>query len=330
MKAAVIETLGQPPRYADFPAPEPGDGEALVRVTAAAITNIARMRAAGTHYSSHRQLPAVAGVDGVGRLEDGSRVYFGGPREPYGTMAATSVGSREWFAPVPDGVDDITAAALPNPGVSAWLSLAWWAGLQPGQSVLVLGATGVTGRLAVQSAKLQGAGRVVAAGRNPTSLARVAELGADATIQLDDPDGPDEPDDPDADLSKSFASAAGESGFDAVIDYLWGVPTEALIGSLARGDLSPAAGRTRLVQVGEMAGPTISLPAGALRSSGLEIVGMGTGVLPTPEVMREAFDRVFQGAASGELTIDTDTVPLSEVAEAWGRDGAGTRLVLVP
>ncbi|MQA78648.1 MAG: zinc-binding dehydrogenase [Streptosporangiales bacterium] len=321
MRAAVIHTTGEPPRYGEFDDPVAGEGEALVRVSAAAITNIARARAAGTHYSRHEVLPAVPGIDGVGRTEDGTRVYFGGPREPFGTMAEYAPAPRAWLAPVPDVLDDVTAAALPNPGVSAWLSLSHRARLREGESVLVLGATGVTGRLAVQSAKLQGARRVVAAGRDEASLARLAGLGADTTVRIGDPA---------TDLADALVEAAGEDGFDVVIDYLWGAPTEAFVRSVIRGDLSATRGRIRLVQVGEMAGTEIRLPAAALRSSGLEIVGIGTGSMPEPQVMSAAFERVLAAATAGELSIDTEAVPLSGVAEAWGRDGRGTRLVLVP
>lgn len=320
MKAAVIHTIGAAPRYGEFADPEPAEGEALIRVRAAAITNIARVRAAGTHYSTHDELPAVAGVDGVGKTADGQRVYFGGPRDPYGTMAELCAAPAGFLAPVPDSLDDVTAAAVPNPGVSAWLSLSYRGELREGEDVLVLGATGVTGRLAVQAARLQGARRVVAAGRNPESLVRLRELGADETIRLES----------DVDPADAFATAAGEHGFDVVIDYLWGAPTEALIRSLTRGDLKAASGRTRLVQVGEMAGPSISLPAGALRSSGLEIVGNGSGTLPAPEVMRDVFGRVYAAATTGELTVDAEAVPLTDVEAVWSKDGQGTRFVLVP
>lgn len=320
MKAAVLHTIGEPPRYGEFADPEAADGEALVRVRAAAITNIARVRAAGTHYSGHGALPALAGIDGVGVTDDGRRVYFGGPREPFGTMAELCPAPARYLAPVPDDVDDVTAAAVLNPGVSAWLSLSFRGGLRAGEHVLVLGATGVTGRLAVQAAKLQGAGRVVAAGRNPASLERLRELGADETIRLE----------PGVDPAEAFAAAAAGHGFDVVIDYLWGAPAEALIRSVTRGDLESAGGRTRLVQVGEMAGPAISLPAAALRSSGLEIVGNGTGAMPPAEIMREAFRRVLGGAVAGELVVDAEAVPLADVESVWTKDGRGARFVLVP
>lgn len=275
------------------------------------------MRVAGSHYSGHGALPAVAGIDGVGLREDGSRVFVGGLREPYGTMAERAAVPPAVLMPVPDGLDDPTAAALPNPGVSAWLALSHRAALQPGESVLVLGATGVTGRLAVQAAKLLGAGRVVAAGRNEESLARVAELGADATIKVDDPG---------ADLSDVFASAAGDSGFQVVLDYLWGPPTEALVDALTRHDLSAAGSVTRLVQVGEMAGADIRLPAAAQRSSGLQIAGMGTGTLPSRAALKDA----FAAALGGDLVIDTETAPLRDVSQVWGNDLRGRRMVLIP
>ncbi|WP_152365957.1 quinone oxidoreductase family protein [Microlunatus speluncae] len=317
MKAAVITALGLPPAYQDFPEPVLAEGETLVRVAAAAITNIARMRVAGTHYSGHDALPAVAGLDGVGHTDDGTRVYFGAPREPYGSMAELVAAPARFLAPVPNELDTVTAAALPNAGVSAWLSLAHTGGLTEGQDVLIMGATGVTGRLAVQCAKLQGARRVVAVGRNQTSLDRLAELGADATVRLDDEN----------DLAEQLAAVAGD-GFDLVIDYLWGAPAEALITSLSRGDLGSAKKRTRLVQVGEMAGSRISLPAGALRSSGLEIVGNGTGNLPAPEVLRASFAQVLAAAVRGDLVIDVEAIPLSDVTAAWHRNPQGTRLVL--
>jgi NADPH:quinone reductase-like Zn-dependent oxidoreductase len=320
MKAAVIHTIGEPPRYGDFTDPEPADGEAILRVRAAAITNVARVRVAGTHYSGHGTLPAVAGIDGVGITDDGRRVFFGGPREPYGSMAELCPAPARWLAPVPDALDDVTAAAVPNPGVSAWLSLSFRGELREGEHVLVLGGTGVTGRLAVQSAKLQGAGRVVAAGRNAASLERLRELGADETIRIE----------AGVDLVAAFTAAAGEHGFDLVIDYLWGAPTEALIRSITRADLESAAARTRLVQVGEMAGAAISLPAAALRSSGLEIVGSGTGVMPPIDVMQEAFRRVLGAAATRELIVDTEAVPLADVESVWTKDGQGARFVLVP
>jgi len=167
MDAAVLHTFGKPPRSEQFPDPAvAGEGEVLVHVRAAALKPVEKQLASGTHYAIPSQLPVVCGVDGIGYLDDGTRVFFGGPRSPYGAMAQRTVVARSHCFQIPEAVDDATAAALANPGVSAWLTLTWRAKLIPGETVLVHGATGVTGKLAVQIAKLLGAGRVIAAGRN--------------------------------------------------------------------------------------------------------------------------------------------------------------------
>src|SRR6266567_6853804 len=167
MDAAVLHTFGKPPRFEQFPDPAvAGEGEVLVHVRAAALKPVEKQLASGTHYAIPSQLPVVCGVDGIGYLDDGTRVFFGGPRSPYGAMAQRTVVARSHCFQIPEAVDDATAAALANPGVSAWLTLTWRAKLIPGETVLVHGATGVTGKLAVQIAKLLGAGRVIAAGRN--------------------------------------------------------------------------------------------------------------------------------------------------------------------
>jgi NADPH2:quinone reductase len=268
MKAAVLHKLGNPPRYEDFPDPQPREGEVIVHVKAASLKNIDKAMANGSHYDSHRELPAVCGIDGVGVLDDGTRVFCGGARPPYGMMAEQAVVSRVRCLSVPDGIDDDTAAALPNPALSSWLPLVWRARLKPGETVLILGATGVAGKLAIQIAKHLGAGRVVAAGRNRRVLETLPELGADATIPLDEPD---------QELRAAFRREAGNKPFDVVLDYVWGHPTEVLLDALTGHDVMAHRNPLRLVEIGEMAGPTISLPAAALRSSGIEIYGSGGG-----------------------------------------------------
>src|ERR1700677_2700557 len=150
MNAAVLHSLGNPPKFESFPDPAAGDGEVIVEVRAAALKSVDKQMATGSHYASPRQLPVVCGTDGLGQLAGGARVFFGGPRRPYGAMAQRTVVRRVQCFPVPDAVDDHTAAAIPNPGVSAWLSLKHRAKLAPGETVLILGATGVTGKVAVQ------------------------------------------------------------------------------------------------------------------------------------------------------------------------------------
>jgi NADPH:quinone reductase-like Zn-dependent oxidoreductase len=321
MKAAVLRALGKPPRFEEFPDPKPSRGEVIVHVKAASLKNIDKMMASGSHYESHTKLPVVCGIDGVGILDDGTRVFCGGSRPPYGMMAERTVVSRTWCLPIPDEIDDVTAAALPNPALSSWLSLAWRAQLKRGETALILGATGVAGKLAVQIAKHLGAGRVVAAGRNEQVLKTLNDLGADATIQLDQPD---------KELTEAFIREAGHKPFDVVIDYLWGHPTEVLLAALTGHDLKAQATRIRLVEVGEMAGPAIVLPAAALRSSGLELYGGGGGSIP-PKAVFDAFPQLWALAASGKLRLDTEQAPLADVEAIWQRQHLpGRRLVIIP
>ena len=321
MKAAVLRTLRKPPRFEEFPDPKPNQGEVIVHVKAASLKNIDRMMANGSHYDSHRELPVVCGTDGVGILDDGTRVFCGGSRPPYGMMAERTVVSRAWCLPIPDEVDDVTAAALPNPALSSWLSLVWRAQIKRGETVLVLGATGVAGKLAVQIAKHLGAGRVVAAGRNEEVLKTLNDLGADATIHINQPD---------KELTEAFIREAGHKPFDVIIDYLWGHPTEVLLDALTGHDLKAESTRTRLVEVGEMAGPTIALPAAALRSSGLELYGSGGGSIPHSAIF-DAFPQIWTLAASGKLRIDIEPAPLADVETLWQRqDSPGRRLVIIP
>lgn len=318
MNAAVLHALGKIPRFEQFPEPVSAEGEVVVRVCAAALKPVDKQMAAGTHYASFRELPVVCGLDGVGHLDDGSRVFFAGPRRPYGAMAERTVVRRAQCFAAPDSLSDDMAAALPNPGVSAWLTLKERAKLAPGETVLILGATGVTGKLAVQIAKILGAGRVIAAGRNEKALNSLLELGADATIQSDKTG---------VELTKVFAREASDKGFQVVIDYLWGPPTEALLAALTRNEFAAIGRETRLVQVGESAGAAISLPAAVLRSAPLTI--MGTAGMPAPEILTDALQQVLAYGASGKLRIDTERVPLIDVESAWQREGR-SRLVFIP
>ena len=321
MKAAVLHTLGEPPRFEDFPEPQPGQDEVLVRIKAASLKNIDKLMASGSHYDSHRQLPVVCGIDGVGVLDDGRRVYCGGSRPPYGMMAEQTIVSKAFCLPVPDGLDDSTAAALPNPALSSWLPLVWRARLKPGETVLILGATGVSGKLAIQIAKHLGAGRVVAAGRNAQVLETLPSLGADATISLDQSE---------QDLRAAFVREARQTKFDIILDYLWGRPTEILLAAVTGHDVMAESSGIRLIEIGEMAGPRISLSAAALRSSGMEIYGSGGGSIPHTAIF-EAFPKVWALAAGGQLSIDTETVPLADVESIWQRkDPPGCRLVFIP
>lgn len=319
MRAAVSRTSGDAPSADEFPDPVPGEGEVLVRVAAAALKSVDRQLAAGTHFASPREFPVVCGTDGVGHLEDGSRVFFGGPRKPFGAMAELTVVRREQCFSLPPKLDDVTAAALPNPGVSAWLCLSYAANLKPGENVLILGAAGVTGKLALQIARILGAGRVVAAARDRGALSALREHGADATINLDQlGEG----------LVGEFRQEWQRQRFDVIIDYLWGGPTEALLAALTASEFSVTGSPTRLVQAGESAGPTITLPAAVLRSSSLTI--QGTAGIPPRDVLIDAFQQVMHAGARGELRIETDCAPLADIEAAWTRKVRGRRLVVIP
>jgi NADPH:quinone reductase-like Zn-dependent oxidoreductase len=318
MHAAVLRKLGSAPRYEQFEDPVARDSEALIKVRAASLKNIDKGMASGGHYASFRELPVVCGVDGVGTLETGERVFFGGCRRPFGTMAEKTVAPRAFCFPLPDALDDATAAALPNPATSSWLPLKWRTQLKPGETVLVMGATGTAGKLAVQIAKLLGAGRVIAAGRNPQELDSARLLGADVIIQIDEPE---------KNLVEAFGAAA-KGGIDIVLDYLWGAPTEALVTALTGHDLAAEPHTTRLIEIGSMAGPTISLPGAALRSSGLEIYGAGGGSVPKQAIF-EALPQIFEHAAKGTLKLETKKVPLADVETQWNQK-EDQRVVFIP
>ena len=321
MHAAVLHTLGSVPRYEEFPEPVVADksGDVIVHVHAASLKPIDMQLASGSHYASHGDLPRVCGSDGVGHLDNGQRVFFGGPRPPHGAMAQRTVVPHAFAFPIPENVNDETAAALPNPGISAWLSLAYRAKLVRGESVLILGATGITGKLSVKIAKLLGAARVVAAGRNQRILSTLHQLGADATISLALPP---------SELRDAFLREAGQSGFQVVIDYVWGGPAEAFLAAMTRREFAAIQSEARFVQVGESAAPAITLPAAVLRSTALTI--MGTAGIPPRDVLAESFQRVMAYAAKGDLHIDTERVPLADIENAWHRQQPGRRLVIVP
>jgi NADPH:quinone reductase-like Zn-dependent oxidoreductase len=327
MNAAVVQAFTAPPAYATFDDPIPAPGEALVTVTAAALHRIVKSLANGTHYGSTGILPFVPGVDGVGRLQSsvgelpaGTRVYFGAARPPFGTFAQQSLASASMIIPLPDALDDATAAAIANPAMSSSVALSARAKFVPGESVLILGATGVAGQLAVQIAKSRGARRVVATGRNPQALELLTALGADATISLDQ--------DRDT-LIAALRNEITTNGVDVVLDYLWGSPAEALLSAIAQKGLNHAAPRIRYVQIGSMAGPNISLSAATLRSSGLELLGSGFGSASLDQI-RQAIADFFALIAVNPMEFTLKTAPLSEVTTLWNTDDQGVRLVFQP
>ncbi|MEV8636654.1 zinc-binding alcohol dehydrogenase family protein [Streptosporangium sp. NPDC051023] len=319
MKAAVLHEVGGVPRYEDFPDPVAAEDEVLIEVKAVAIENVDKLIAAGTHYASKKfiaQLPMIPAFDGIGTLPDGTLVGFGNIRPPYGALAEKSVVPRASFTPIPDGIDPAVATVLGS--AITGMSITTAAGFVPGETVLVQGATGVAGRLAVKVARLLGAGRIVATGRDDKQLREVQAIGADTVINTAVSDEA---------LAQAYSDAKGD-GYDIVVDYLWGRPTAILLRSLV--PQSFAFGKpTRVIQVGEAAGTELPLAAASLRTSGVEIYGAAKGL--GPQIMGEVYGQIVTWARSGELTFDVEKVPLSDIETVWQRtDLQGRRLVVVP
>ncbi len=309
MRAAVLHEYGVP-TVGEFENPEPGPGQAVVDVLAAGVNPVDVSICAGRFYAGKPPLPSVAGREGVGML-DGERVYFDAPILPFGSMAERALIDPGSTYSVPDGVDEGVAAALGISGLAAWLPLTWRAELQPGEHVLVLGASGVLGQIAVQAAKLLGAGRVVAAARSREGLERCVELGADATVRLDEPD-----------LPAAFQRAA-DGRIDVVLDPLFGAPFAAAVNAASFG--------ARIVQIGQGAGAEATVTSAAIRGKLLTILGHTNAAAP-PDLKREAYARMADAVAGGQLRVEVERLPLEQVQEAWRRlqEGAHRKIVLVP
>jgi NADPH:quinone reductase-like Zn-dependent oxidoreductase len=314
VKAAIVSESGKTPVYADFREPVAGPGESLVHVGAAAISHVVKSRASGAHYSSSGRFPFVVGIDGVGRLEDGRRVYFVLPRAPDGSMAERTVVPARCCMALPDDLDDVTAAAIANPGMSSWAAFAERARLKAGETVLVNGATGSAGRLAVQIAKYLGAKKVIATARNAKALDEVVALGADATIPLVEDEAALE-----TRLGKAFAE-----GVDVVIDYLWGRSAERLL--IAAAKAGPEAVPIRFIQIGSISGSDITLPSAVLRSSAISLMGSGIGSIPLERLVACA-GALLDATVPAGLKIAARPVPLADVERAWAEDDSARRTV---
>lgn len=317
MHAAVVHELGKPPAWSEFPEPEVRPGETVVTMTASAVNPLTLSRAGGAHYSANTPVPFVAGIDGVGRTPDGRTVYVAGVRAPYGTLAQRVAAPATSLLALPPGLSDTFAAAVAIPGLSCWNPLAHRAKPRPGESVLVHGATGAAGRMAIQVAKHLGARSVVATGRNRTKLEKLSEVGADRVISLDQPE---------EGLRNEVRSVVRELSVGVVLDYLFG-PTAATLLSALGGPGSPRGpDLIRYVQIGAIAGPSVPLESALLRSSGLEILGSGIGS-STPAVIVESLRDMFAASVSAGFRLDTDVRPVAQVAELWGSTGEERRRV---
>lgn len=319
MQAAVVRSFDHPPHYETYDTPEPsGPNETVVEVLAAGLHPRVRTDAAGRHYTTTGKLPMIPGIDGVGRLSDGRLVYFASHDEAWGSMAERAVVDLRRTVPLPRDADTIKVAAAMNPAMSSWVALRRRVQLRPGQSVLILGATGNAGGMAVQVAKRLGAGRVVGAGRNRQRLAELYAVGVDDVVALtDDTSG----------TSEHVAEAAAE--VDVVIDYLWGEPAVVTMTALlkARADRSRA---LDWVQIGAVAGPTIELPSVALRSANLRIQGSGQGAVSPAGYVAE-LPSLIEEIDAGTIQIEANPVALAEVEAVWNApETPGVRTVIIP
>lgn len=316
MYAAVLHEFGTP-AYGEFEEPVAGEGRVVVEVAVAGLNPIDVRKASGTYAFGVPPLPSVAGGEGVGHVAgSGRRVYFDSPVAPFGSMAERTLVPADDLVELPEEIDDGLAAALGIAGLAGWLPLAWRARVQPGETVLVLGATGIVGQIAVQAARLLGARRVIAAGRDRQLLRHATEaLGADAAVDLSGDRSPHQ-------LAQAFRDAA-DGEIDVVLDPLWGVPAAAAIDALAAGG--------RLVQLGESAGATATLASGPLRGKQLDVLGYTNFRVPD-DVRREAYRTLVEHAVAGRMTVEVERVPLTHVADAWARvqGSAHRKLVLVP
>ena len=327
MRAAAITTIGEPPELSDHNLPTPQAGHTLIEVLAAPINPVDLAVSSGHFFAGHPDPPYVPGAEAVGRVIESSTYAAGaliyGGMEGMGTARDGGMAERALVADVgtvelPADADPAVSAALGIAGLAAWLPLAWRAPVQGGETVLVLGATGTLGLIAVQAAKVLGAGRVVAAGRQPKALERALEHGADAIVQID-AYGSDAP----TTLTEAFREACGGDGPSLIIDPLWGEPFVAA--------LEAAAPRARIVQLGQSAGAQAVIASGLVRGKTVDVLGFTNFAVPK-DTLHDALLTLVGHASAGRITFDLERVPLIDSASAWQRqaEGTHTKLVLIP
>jgi NADPH:quinone reductase-like Zn-dependent oxidoreductase len=304
MRAAVVRRSGATPVLEEFADPQPGPGLSVGSLVAAALNPLDVLLVNDQIPFRRLQPPAVAGYEAVVQLGDGTRCYLAGPPVPYGALAELVPVPDSAGFPVPASVDPGLAAALGVAGIVGWVSLDYRAHLQTGETVLVLGAGGSAGQLAVQSARILGAGRVVGAARGK-DLEQVADRGAD-----------------DQAIDAGLAAAAA-GGYDVIVDFLWGGPAPHAMNHANVG--------ARYIQVGSAAGPTSTINASAIRNKLLTLMGQGTVGTPA-EVRRSAYAQLMRHATDGKFTLDLEQTRLDDISQTWEhlKAGALRKLVVTP
>ncbi|MDG6105833.1 zinc-binding alcohol dehydrogenase family protein [Dactylosporangium aurantiacum] len=309
MHAAVITAFDAPPSYREHPEPvAAGEHDLVVDVLAAGLHHLTRAKANGSHYSSTGALPLVPGADAVVRDAQGRLRYAALDDTPFGTFADRTVIDERRSVVLPDEVDPVRIAAAMNPAMSSWVALRRRIDFRPGGRVLILGATGNAGRMAVQIAKLLGAAHVTAAGRDPARLAALPALGADQTVTFD-----------------QIERAADA---DVVIDYVWGEPSAGAMIPLLTARTDRGAPLT-WIQIGSLAGRTAPIPSAALRAARLQLVGSGIGSVPARHFLEE-LPALAAAVTRGEIDVRARAVPLAEVSHAWTTAATDERIVFVP
>jgi NADPH2:quinone reductase len=312
MRAAVIHELGATPVVEDRDEPVRGEGQALVETGAAGVNPVDLAIGAGVFYGGHPPLPFTAGREGVGRVVEGEGFAPGTLvatlKTASGSLAERFTADESELWEIPADADPVAAAALGIAGLAGWLAVEERGRIQEGDRVLVLGATGTVGSVAVQAARLLGASRVVAAGRDTARLERSLKLGADATVPLD------------GDLQEAFRAAFPDGGPDLVIDPLWGPPALAAIAIAPIG--------MRFVNLGQSAGAAVELTSAAVRGRRLEIIGHTVFEAPHADLAR-GHRAMLAHVAAGELEVDLETYPLERSPEAWEAQRAGPAHTLV-
>ncbi len=317
MKAAVLQQLDSNPKFMDFEVPKAKQGQLLVKVLAASVKNLDRLKTKSSFYASFKILPAVTGSDGVGVLENGTRIYANGLT---GMFAENAIIAKDNYVVLPEQLPSDIAAALPNAVMGSVAPLRLRTPNIKNSTILINGATGFTGQVAVQAAKYYGAGRVIVTGRDEERLEYLKSLGADDTLPLT----PDY-----AEFEARLSSIIKDYPIDTVLDYTWGEPAERIIEILKNG----RSHATRFINIGSNAGTKISLDANTVRGSAIEVLGMGLGSYTGNEISRinaEFVPKMYQLAAKGGLKLNIETAPLSDIKHVWeSPTEAGTRMVLL-
>ena len=321
MNAALIREIPGDAVLGEIAAPMRKAGQVLIEVRAASLNPLDLLVASGKFYLGHPPVPYVPGLEGAGavlegsHLQPGTRVRFEcGVLSPYGSLAPLAVVDENAVIPVPENAPDDLVASLGIAGMAGWLSVEWRARLSKGERVAVLGATGVVGQIAVQAARLLGAGRIVAVGRNPRTLRKIQDLGADASVELDQGS--------DSKLGEALKEAAG-GPIDVVIDTLWGNPVSGAIMAMASGG--------RLVNIGQSADPVLSLPSSALRGKMLSLLGYSNLLVPLEE-QHNGFHTILEHAVKGNLKVNRQVSPLTQASQVWRsqRNSPNQKLVVIP